>query len=54
VSDPPAIDLLTGSDKVRKAIERGARIDEIPGDIRPFEAEFAERRRPALMLEYGN
>jgi hypothetical protein len=54
VSDPPAIDLLTGSDGVRKAIDRGAKIDEIQAAFVPFEAEFTERRRPSLMLEYGN
>ncbi len=48
VADPPAIDLLTGSDEVRKAIERGARIDDIQATFVPFEGEFAERRRPAL------
>jgi len=54
VSDPPAIDLLTGSDGVRRAIDRGARFDDIQATFVPFEAEFTERRRPSLMLEYGS
>jgi len=54
VSDPPAIDLLTGSDGVRRAIDRGARFDDIQATFAPFEAEFTERRRPSLMLEYGS
>ena len=53
VADPPAIDLLTGSAGVRTAIDRGAKIDEIQAAFAAFEAEFAERRRPSLMLEYG-
>jgi uncharacterized protein YbbC (DUF1343 family) len=52
VVDPPAIDLLTGSDEVRRAIERGARPGDIADGFAPFEREFAERRRPALMPEY--
>jgi uncharacterized protein YbbC (DUF1343 family) len=52
VADPPAIDLLTGSDEVRRAIERGARFEEIADGFAGFEREFAERRRPALMPEY--
>ena len=52
VTDPPAIDLLTGSDEVRRAIERGARPADIADGFTAFEREFAERRRPALMPEY--
>jgi uncharacterized protein YbbC (DUF1343 family) len=52
VADPPAVDLLTGSDEVRRAIERGARVEEIADGFAPFEREFAERRGPALMPEY--
>ena len=53
VADPPAIDLLTGSDEVRHAVEREAPIDEVFAPFAPFEREFAERRRPALLPEYG-
>jgi uncharacterized protein YbbC (DUF1343 family) len=53
VSDPPAIDLLTGSDGVRRAIDRGADIGEIQASFAPFEAEFAERRRPSLISDYN-
>jgi uncharacterized protein YbbC (DUF1343 family) len=52
VVEPPAIDLLTGSDEVRGAIEGGAGLHEIEGGFVGFEQEFAERRRPALIGDY--
>jgi uncharacterized protein YbbC (DUF1343 family) len=54
VADPPAIDLLTGSGAVRRAIEQGASLTEIGATFAPFEREFAERRRPALIADYGD
>jgi uncharacterized protein YbbC (DUF1343 family) len=53
VSDPPAIDLLTGSDAARRAIDAGAPLGDLVGGFADFEAEFAERRRPHLLPEYG-
>jgi uncharacterized protein YbbC (DUF1343 family) len=53
VADPPAIDLLTGSAAARKAIEAGASVGELAASFAPFEREFAERRRPHLLPEYG-
>jgi uncharacterized protein YbbC (DUF1343 family) len=52
VAAPPAIDLLTGSDEVRRAIERGASGDELAASFAAFEREFAGYRRPALIPEY--
>jgi uncharacterized protein YbbC (DUF1343 family) len=53
VSHPPAIDLLNGTDAVRIAIDRGGTprqvLDECVGRFSPFEHEFAERRRAALL-----
>ena len=52
-SDPPAIDLLTGSAEVRRAIERGAALRRYRGDVRcRSSASSPSCRRPALMLEY--
>jgi uncharacterized protein YbbC (DUF1343 family) len=53
VADPPAIDLLTGSAAARRGLEEGASIDEIAAGFVEFEAEFAERRAPHLLPEYG-
>jgi uncharacterized protein YbbC (DUF1343 family) len=49
VSDRPAIDLLTGSDAVRKGIERGVALEELFATWLPAERAFAERRRPYLL-----
>jgi uncharacterized protein YbbC (DUF1343 family) len=51
VEHPPAIDLLTGSDEIRLAIDAGASVSDIAATFAPFEREFAERRRP--FLEYS-
>jgi uncharacterized protein YbbC (DUF1343 family) len=50
VRDPIAVDLLCGSDRERKAIEAGQHWREIAATWEPEEAEFAERRRPALLV----
>ncbi len=52
VADPPAIDLLTGSDEVRRGIEAGATVAEMASSFVTFEREFVERRRPALIRDY--
>jgi uncharacterized protein YbbC (DUF1343 family) len=52
VTDPPAIDLLTGSDAVRRGIEAGASLDELVAGFAAFERAFAERRAPFLLPEY--
>jgi uncharacterized protein YbbC (DUF1343 family) len=52
VADPPAIDLLTGSGDVRRAIDAGASLRDIEAKFAPFEGAFAELRRPALLPEY--
>jgi uncharacterized protein YbbC (DUF1343 family) len=59
VSDPIAIDLLTGGDVVRKAVDQSgqggqggqtaATLAELTASFAPFEREFAERRRPHLL-----
>jgi uncharacterized protein YbbC (DUF1343 family) len=51
VSDRPAIDLLTGSDAVRKGIERGVPVEELFATWLPAERAFAERRRAHLLYE---
>jgi uncharacterized protein YbbC (DUF1343 family) len=53
VADPPAIDLLTGSADARRGLEEGASVDEIAAGFLEFETEFAERRAPHLLPEYG-
>ena len=53
VADPPAIDLLTGSPDVRRAIEAGASLADIEARFAPFERAFAELRQPALIPEYS-
>ncbi len=52
VADPPAIDLLTGSGEVRRAIDANRPLGDLVGTFAPFERAFAEHRRPALMPEY--
>lgn len=53
VSDPIAIDLLTGGDAVRLAVDAGGdareRMAALMASFAPFEREFAERRRPFLL-----
>jgi uncharacterized protein YbbC (DUF1343 family) len=49
VSHIPAIDLLFGSDRERRAIEAGQSWQEIAADWEPEEAAFAERRRTFLI-----
>jgi uncharacterized protein YbbC (DUF1343 family) len=51
VSDPPAIDLLTGNDAVRTGIERGVPVEELFASWVPAERAFAERRRAHLLYE---
>jgi uncharacterized protein YbbC (DUF1343 family) len=51
VTDPPAIDLLTGNDAVRKGIERGLPLEELIASWLPAERAFAERRRAHLLYE---
>jgi uncharacterized protein YbbC (DUF1343 family) len=53
VADRPAIDLLTGGDWIRGAVERNAPAEEIAASMAPFERAFAEHRRPALLAEYA-
>jgi uncharacterized protein YbbC (DUF1343 family) len=49
VTDRPAIDLLFGSDRERRALEAGASWSEIASAWEPEEAAFRERRRPYLL-----
>jgi uncharacterized protein YbbC (DUF1343 family) len=53
VADPPAIDLLTGSDAARRGIEGGATLDELAAGLVAFERAFVGRRAPHLLPEYG-
>jgi uncharacterized protein YbbC (DUF1343 family) len=53
VADRPAIDLLSGGDEIRQAIEQHGRLEEIAESMAPFERAFAEHRRPALLAEYA-
>jgi uncharacterized protein YbbC (DUF1343 family) len=53
VADPPAIDLLTGSDAARRGIDAGASLDELVAGFAAFEDAFSERRGPHLLPEYG-
>jgi uncharacterized protein YbbC (DUF1343 family) len=53
VADPPAIDLLTGSDVARRGIDAGASLDELVAGFATFEDAFSERRGPHLLPEYG-
>ena len=45
----PAIDLLFGSDRERKAIDAGAKWQDIAAAWEPEEAAFRERRKPNLL-----
>ena len=53
VSQPIAIDLLNGTDAIRLALDNAPTpreaVDKIAADCKPFEREFADRRRPALL-----
>jgi len=49
VSDRPAIDLLSGGDRIRKGIEAGASLDELRATWSDAEAAFVERRRAVLL-----
>jgi uncharacterized protein YbbC (DUF1343 family) len=49
VSDRLAIDLLCGTDRVRKALEAGAPASEIAHEEGRFAAQFRERRAPYLL-----
>ena len=51
VVHPPAIDLLTGSDKVRRAIDEGRPTREIVAGWAGFEDQFAAARGPFLLYE---
>jgi uncharacterized protein YbbC (DUF1343 family) len=51
VSNPVAIDLLTGSDVVRRAIDDGVSTAEIAATLVQFEATFSDGRAPFLMYE---
>jgi uncharacterized protein YbbC (DUF1343 family) len=51
VSDPPAIDLLTGSAAVRTALDDGRPFDEVCAPFAAYEREFADQRRPFLLYE---
>jgi uncharacterized protein YbbC (DUF1343 family) len=51
VSHSPAIDLLTGSDAVRRGIERGEPLEALFATWLPAERAFAARRRPHLLYE---
>jgi uncharacterized protein YbbC (DUF1343 family) len=53
VKAPPAIDLLTGSDAVRRGVEAGASVDELAAAFVDFERAFEARRAPVLLPEYG-
>jgi len=53
VADPPAIDLLTGSDAARRGVESGATVEELAAGLVEFERAFVERRAPHLLPEYG-
>jgi uncharacterized protein YbbC (DUF1343 family) len=51
VKDPPAIDLLTGSAEVRRAIDGGRPLDEICAPFAPYESQFSAERAPFLLYE---
>jgi len=52
VADPPAIDLLTGGGDVRRTVDANAPLGELVATFAPFEREFAQHRRPALLPDY--
>ncbi|MFP3940827.1 MAG: exo-beta-N-acetylmuramidase NamZ domain-containing protein [Thermoanaerobaculia bacterium] len=49
VTDRPAIDLLTGSDAFRRALESGSGVEAWLASWGPEEERFREERRPALL-----
>jgi uncharacterized protein YbbC (DUF1343 family) len=49
VTDRPAIDLLTGNETVRRAVEGGASIDDVARTWKGGEREFIDYRREFLM-----
>jgi uncharacterized protein YbbC (DUF1343 family) len=51
VTEPIAIDLLTGSDAVRRGVEAGRSTAEICEQFHPFERAFAASRAPYLLYE---
>ena len=51
VEDKPAIDLLTGSDAFRQAVEQGATVDQLCAIWEPEKAEFLQKRERVLI--YG-
>jgi uncharacterized protein YbbC (DUF1343 family) len=53
VEDPPAIDLLTGDDRVRLAVEAGAPLGDLLAEDARFERIFSDGRRPALIADYA-
>jgi uncharacterized protein YbbC (DUF1343 family) len=48
VAHPPAVDLLTGSDAVRRGIDARASLDDIAASFTAFERSFEDLRRPFL------
>ncbi len=53
VSDPPAIDLLTGDDRFRRAVDAGVPLADLLAADAAFERLFGEARRPALIADYA-
>lgn len=51
VSDRPAIDLLTGGPEFRKAVDRGASLDEVLAQESRAAAQFDDERRSAWLYE---
>jgi uncharacterized protein YbbC (DUF1343 family) len=51
VTDPPAIDLLTGSGAVRTAIDEGRPFEEIIAPFAAYESEFSAQRAPFLLYD---
>jgi uncharacterized protein YbbC (DUF1343 family) len=51
VSDPPAIDLLTGSAAVRTGIDQGRPLEEICAPFAAYEGQFSTERAPFLLYE---
>jgi uncharacterized protein YbbC (DUF1343 family) len=52
VSDPPAIDLLFGSDRERRGLEAGQSAHELARAWEKEEEEFGELRKRFLMYEH--
>jgi len=49
VASTPAIDLLAGTDELRRGVEAGASLDELTASFAPFQREFVDRVRPLLL-----